>query len=869
VIKRLKVSIEPRPTRSRISRRKAKSQALDKHTQQRVSKRNTVDEQEFSQVYEEYQAELTASNLLDYDDLLLRCADLLRAHPECASNVEAVLIDEFQDTNSIQLELMRLFASKNRRITIVGDPDQSIYGFRSAEIQNLIRMRNYYPDTSVINLEENYRSSAAVLRAAQEVIEQDITRPDKRLKATHCYGSFPVLRRLPSPHDEAKWIATEIKRVKAMTGNMTTFSDYAILIRSAHLSLLIENALVKAGIPYRMVGGHRFFDREEIRTLLDYLRTISQPNNNAALSAIINVPSRKIGDESVKELLRLADENGVSLWAVIQKITKGELVMRKKLSRPAEQNLCRLISLIKEAKKKMCNVSAESTAKFLLDYCIKQLDFKQYLRGKHAEDHENRWANVEELRNQAADIAQSGSGKDRTEDDEGLPDIEGLEKQQLDGNNEALASFLANITLSSDLQAAEDGLEKACVTISTIHSAKGLEWPIVFIPAVYEGSIPHSRAEDTDEERRLLYVAMTRAQALLYLTCPLRQSRSDTDATLSSFLPQKLHRYFIQIGPDVTDKVVRDIAQVLRRQMPSQEELIEGLRSLSERESSQDNLWPADGLAKPRQWWDFENEAKTTPKDSRVETVRQENLRVLHNHNNKSQAPVVQVEPTRTSSKTFTAARECVGFSTAASYLELNRSTGVQDEPKYEPLKNSAGRETAGSRLTKRKAKAKAGQGSLATFFAAGSFHANGGNSVPEPAQEPKLPNYLETHSEPANRNISTIFTSHRISSKPAPLKRLQPVEEIPDAKRKQYVFLSSSPIRETTSSALPVESCGSIGARMEDEKENSCAVTTTSMMTMHTTSMDVIQQQQQNLGPRKTYGVRRMMNGWENRKNR
>jgi DNA helicase II / ATP-dependent DNA helicase PcrA len=870
VIKRLKVSIEPRPTRSRISRCKAKAQLLDERPEQLKSKRTTLDQQEFSQVYEEYQNALAASDSLDYDDLLLRCAELLRAHPQCVSNIEAVLIDEFQDTNTVQLELMKLFACKNKRVTIVGDPDQSIYGFRSAEIQNLIRMQQYYSDTSVIHLEENYRSSAAVLRCAQEVIEQDAVRPNKRLKATHCYGSFPVLRKLPSPYDEAKWIVAEIRRVKAMTGNMTSFSDYAILIRSAHLSLLIENALGKAGMPYRMVGGHRFFDRDEIRTLLDYLRTISQPNNNAALSAIINVPSRKIGEESLKELMRLADETGDSLWVIVQKLTHGDLAMKKKLTRPAEQNLCKLVALIREAKKRMFSVSAESTAKFLLELCIKRLAFKNYLQGKHPEDHENRWANVEELLNQAADVAENSSKTNGVGPEDSLPEIEGLEQRQVDGNDQALASFLANITLSSDLQAKEDGQEQECITISTIHSAKGLEWPFVFIPAVYTGSIPHSRAEDTDEERRLLYVAMTRAQALLYLTCPLRQSRSDTETTLSSFLPQKLHRYFVQLGPDITDQVVRDVALILRRSLPSQEELVRGLESLSERESSQDNLWPADGSAKPRQWWDFD-EATSTRKTIGREAVKRDDLCMLQNQKNNAEAVGTIVETTMTSANSFTLASDSVVFSTAARHLELNPSGQMQDETNRRTKNDPADSLGAKPGPKRGKAKVGTGQGSLANFFARGSFsstiesEASKPSHVPKP--EPELPGYIDIHSKQPSHNIPTAFTSHKISNKPASLKRPQPLEETSTAKRKQYVFLSSSPTGEV-SSRRRSEGAGGAQANPSIDQAGVSTSRTKSVTTLHTTSMDILQRQGA-IGARKTYGIRREMNGWENRKNK
>ena len=806
--------------------------------------------------------------MLDYDDLLTQCTKLLRRHPECVANIEAVLIDEFQDTNTIQLELMKLLANKYGRVTIVGDPDQSIYGFRSAEIQNLTRMQSHYPDTSVIHLEENYRSSAAVLRCAQEVIEQDMARPSKRLKATHGYGSFPVLRRLPSAHDEARWVVMEIKRLRAMTGNLTTFSDCAILLRSAHLSLQIENALGKAGMPYRMVGGYRFFDRDEIRTLLDYLRTISHPDNNAALSAIINVPSRKIGDESVKELLRLCEEREISLWAVIEKITKGELAVKKKLSQPAEQHLCKLISLIKEAKRRMVDVSADSTPKFLLDFCIKKLAYKEYLQRKHPEDLESRWANVEELLGQAADIAEGGPRANATGSESSLPEVEGFEQMQLDCHEEALASFLANITLSSDLQATEDGQERECITISTIHSAKGLEWPIVFIPAVYDGSIPHSRAEDTDEERRLLYVAMTRAQALLYLTCPLRQSRTDAETKLSIFLPPRLQRHFIQVGPNFTDKLVRDLAQILRRDPPSEEELVKSLKTLSDRESSQDNLWPADGSAKPKQWWDVEDERRLYKGSQDV--VGRDIVCTpasFHNQHGISLGGGTDFETTMTSSNSFTLANSSAGFSTAAQHLRLVGPNLMRGETKSTLERDAPSNGDLESKTNKRKSKTTAGHGSLANFFARGSLTPGIESTCSRSLPEPELPSLVDTRPAAATQQIQPGLTLHKVSTRIAPLKRPVPLQEISNAKRNRYVFLSSSPTRE----ACPNESRHvdhQSRAKTAMGQGNNSSSTFASMRTMHTTSMDILQQQHA-VGGRKTYGVRRMMNGWDNRKNK
>ncbi len=472
------------------------------------------------QVFAAYEAALTSANLLDYDDLLIRCVVLLRQHPSCVSNVEAVLIDEFQDTNLVQFDLMRLFAAKRKRITIVGDPDQSIYGFRSAEIQNLMRMRKQYPDTLVVLLEENYRSSGAILLSALEVIQQDESRPKKPLLPTHCVGTNPVLRKLPSAAIEAAWTVSEISRAVHVTGHLLNYSDFAILIRSAALSRHIETAMGKVGMPYRMVGGYRFFDRVEVKVLLDYLRTVCQPDNSDALARIINVPSRRIGENTIKALLEEAETKQTTLWRLIQKHVQGHLILKTKLTLSTKKAIGSLINTIVTLRKRLMEPDTRQSPKELLESIIKKLGFREYIEKSHPEDHEARWANVEELIVQASDTVESEDMEADT-----LPEVEGLEQQQRSPSMEALSRFLAHVALSTELKEDEEEEPRPKVTISTIHAAKGLEWPVIFIPAAYGGSIPHSRAEDIDEERRLLYVAMTRAKALLYISCPMKNSQ--------------------------------------------------------------------------------------------------------------------------------------------------------------------------------------------------------------------------------------------------------------------------------------------------------------------------------------------------------
>ena len=264
-----------------------------------------------------------------------------------------MLIDEFQDTNQIQYELMRLFAQRHKNITIVGDPDQSIYGFRSAEIKNLHRMRQEYPDCVAIILEENYRSSGAILLSALEVIEQDDSRPAKRLLPTHCSGERPVLRLLPSASIEAEWIVLEMQRSIALTAHLFTLRDFAILLRSASLSRPIESAFGKAGIPYRMVGGLKFFDRAEIKIILDYLRVIHLPGHSDALARIINVPPRKIGEATLRILQTEADKRKITLWSLVLDIAQGNRRLETKIALQTERGLEAFASIILTSRNKM------------------------------------------------------------------------------------------------------------------------------------------------------------------------------------------------------------------------------------------------------------------------------------------------------------------------------------------------------------------------------------------------------------------------------------------------------------------------------------------------------------------------------------
>lgn len=590
ICKRLQLGLDPHQARAWISKRKAKGAKWEPPPLKRKHSGEAAESRKALEIcYQEYQEQLQASNLLDYDDLLVRCVELLQKYPSCVSNVETVLIDEYQDTNGIQYELMRLLAQKQNRITIVGDPDQSIYGWRSAEIGNLRRLFDDFPGTDQISLEENYRSSQAILDAALSVIQQDSTRYEKILKPVHDRGTRPTLRRLKTSADEARWIVGEIRRLQMMSGHMLGYEDVAILLRSAALSRQIESALGKAGIAYRMVGGSKFYDRVEIKILLDYLRVIHQPASNDALARIINVPKRGVGDTTIKSLVEEAETSSQSLWTVLVKHCRGEREAKTKIRKPVELKISgELIRLVLDVQKKIKEPPNGSTYDLnnILDEILTRLNFERFLIDTYREDHEQRWANVQEFRALGNDFIKDLGA----EPDEQLPDVEGLEQVK---DDDVLAKFLANVSLASDAQKKGQNQDsKPMVTLSTIHAAKGLEWPVVFIPAAYVGSIPHIRSEDANEERRLLYVAMTRAKALMYLSCPSFSTSygGQTEVELSNFI-EPVAKSFSSVGPGLESHRLETIGRILGREPPTQQFIY---NSLPAGLSPNDDEFPAD-----------------------------------------------------------------------------------------------------------------------------------------------------------------------------------------------------------------------------------------------------------------------------------
>lgn len=812
-------------------------------------------------IYRAYDSALADSNLLDYDDLLLRCGDLLREHPECVSNVQAVLVDEFQDTNIIQYELMNLFAAQNRRITIVGDPDQSIYGFRSAEIQNLRRMQRRYPHHAVVNLESNYRSSASILNSAQKVIEQDKERHEKSLQATHSSGTLPVLRKLPNTNAEALWMVLEIKRCVAMTGGVLRMSDFAVLLRSASLSTRIETAFGRAGIPYKMVGGRKFFDRTEVKTLVNYLRVVSHTGHTDALLGIINVPPRRIGDETIKQLTGGAEKARIPLWTFIKDVIQGRRSTEKKLQKAAELGLCSLVRLIEASKQKLQDCLDTSAPCVLLQHITESLSFQEYLIKTYPLDEDGRWANVKELMGQANEAAASTGDPGQEED---LPEIEGVEQQQTHPGEEALSKFLANVALATEATTQEGKvgeLAPETVTISTIHAAKGLEWPVVFIPAVYNGSIPHSRAEVVDEERRLLYVAMTRAQALLYLSLPLRQPRlgegEDATTALTPFLPLNVTKdRFREKGPRLHDREVHGIADILGRPRPSPEDMCKLLDSLP---STLDDRWTAEGEEKPNlqesEWDDAaggnELVAESNPKRRRLDAHQSTSITYM-SASSLSNSSNLQVPTTLSSG--FLSARDYAASSATT------QTTGAESTSQMSTEAASASKAKAANRkdgLT---------QASISNFFGGpGSSQ----KREPIPASRPSIPPLQRQQSRPGPNCVPSSLTSHRLQ--PRPLHPTRPALE--PTEPTNYTWMAAPPARPGTKPARPpaqpshgnsVDRAGTGPGEVKQDR----ATGGVQSVTFHTTTMDMVRQRAAVPG-RRTLGIRRSMNGWEERMKR
>ncbi|MDD6620470.1 MAG: UvrD-helicase domain-containing protein [Eubacteriales bacterium] len=470
-----------------------------------------------AQCYELYQKELLKSDAMDFDDIIFNTVKLLKENDDVRelyqSQFKYVMVDEYQDTNHAQYVLTSLFADMYKNICVVGDDDQSIYRFRGATIENILSFENHYKGARVIRLEENYRSTQNILDGANAVIANNKNRKGKTLFTRSGAGDKIILNTAMNESDESTYIADEIlKNVK----NGRKLSDHAILYRMNAQSRNLEIMLTKMGISHRIIGGHRFFDRKEIKDIISYFAIINNPADNVRLQRIINVPKRAIGDTMVGNIMEISTGLGISAFEVCERADEFQ-----KTSRSASK-LMGFASMIRDFQK--C-LEEKMPLTDLLQEILEKTKYLDYLN-EDPETYEDRMNNIKELSSMFV-------------------------KYQEESDDPQLSEFLEDVALISDIDSYNE--DEDSVVLMTLHSAKGLEFPIVFIPGMEEGIFPGSQAmyseEELEEERRLAYVGITRAKEKLYL---VNAQQRMLYGTTSRNMPS---RFIREIPSDVVEDV--------------------------------------------------------------------------------------------------------------------------------------------------------------------------------------------------------------------------------------------------------------------------------------------------------------------------
>lgn len=437
-----------------------------------------------------YEQRLRAANALDFDDLLVKTLQLFVEHPPVLeyyqSRFQYVHVDEYQDTNYAQYQLVSLITRKSRNLCVVGDDDQSIYGWRGADIRNILDFEKDFPDATVIKLEQNYRSTANILDAANQIIAHNEGRKEKELWTEDGEGEKITLYAAADERDEAAWIC---QRIRQLQRGGTPYGSIAILYRMHALSRVLEETLMRAGIPYHVYGGTRFYDRREVRDVLAYLRLIQNPADDISLSRIINVPKRAIGDSTVEQLTQYARQNDMSLYAAVA-APPDTLASRARKSVNDFSSLIVSLLLAKETLP-------------LSEFVQKVIDDSGLIAQYQKEENEENQARIENIR-------------------EFMGAVTEFEQKSED---KSLFAFLENVALVTELDNQDSA--PSFVTMMTLHSAKGLEYDVVFMSGMEEGIFPSARAMQEDnrveEERRLCYVGVTRARKLLHLSYARRR----------------------------------------------------------------------------------------------------------------------------------------------------------------------------------------------------------------------------------------------------------------------------------------------------------------------------------------------------------
>ena len=485
-----------------------------------------------ARVYRELDRRLARANAMDFDDLLLKTLELLSKNPQVLESYQdrfqQISVDEYQDTNHVQYAITNLLAGKYRNLMVVGDDDQSIYSWRGADIQNILDFEKDYPDARVVRLEQNYRSTGHILAAANAVVAHNSRRKAKRLFTTEGDGEKIKLFQASDERDEGRWIGSEIEKLH---DGGESYDDMAVFYRTNAQSRILEDMFLRAGVPYKIVGGTRFFDRAEVRDVMAYLKAVCNPDDDVAVQRVINTPRRGIGTTSIQKIAGLAAEEGISFFSACQMAICETGLLSAKV-RQALGDFCGVIESGRHISGELAQV---------VEAIVDKAGLMQALAAEHSVEADGRIENIKEFLGVAAEF-------DETHDDVAQT-LESLEQLRaagaMDGGEagaaaapapapatppaaslrpdvaaEKLPAFMEWLALRSDLDSLAG--QTHAVTMMTIHSAKGLEFPTVFVSGMEEGIFPHSMYEsdpsNLEEERRLAYVAITRARKRLYLT---------------------------------------------------------------------------------------------------------------------------------------------------------------------------------------------------------------------------------------------------------------------------------------------------------------------------------------------------------------
>ncbi len=466
-------------------------------------------------VYEMYQKRLKENNAIDFDDIINYTIKILMDNPDIleyySDKFHYVLVDEYQDTNKAQFTLVTMLASKNGNITVVGDNDQGIYSFRGADISNILNFERDFPGTKIIKLEQNYRCTGNILKAANAVIKNNEVTYKKELWTENEVGNLPAVYSAKNEYDEGTYIAQQIEHLRRE--EYYKYSDFAILYRMNTQSRAIEEILRRESIPYKIIGGLKFYERKEIKDIISYLRLIQNPSDNLSLKRIINEPKRGIGKTSLDKIEELSVNSGVPMYEIIKNAEQYGL-------NRVFLNSREFVNAIEELRAKKDDIKISD----LIKETLKKSGYTQALENENTIEAENRIENLDEFLTVAIEF------EDESADNK-------------------LSDFLEGITLSSDIDNMEETEET--VTLMTLHSAKGLEFPVVFLVGMEEGIFPGYKSigepKELEEERRLCYVGITRAKEHLFLTCSKQRT------IFGSTSCNQVSRFLREIPSDLLD----------------------------------------------------------------------------------------------------------------------------------------------------------------------------------------------------------------------------------------------------------------------------------------------------------------------------